>query len=232
MNSGELKKLIIESYKDEEFKNKVQEYIVSVNPETLDRKFSIVPSDDQAPGTSCNDTNYNKTDPEVLTFDFTIDRTGAIRGHGKVESKKKPSVAEEIKQLLLTVYEMDGESHSPNFLKIGWGTSFTFYCRLSSLNVKYTLFNSNGEALRAKVTAGFKEYCDPEKRLRMEGKNSPDLSHVKQVQGGDTLPLMAYRIYGDDNYFMQVAKANELTSFRRIHAGQNLIFPPIEKSLS
>jgi nucleoid-associated protein YgaU len=50
------------------------------------------------------------------------------------------------------------------------------------------------------------------------------------VKKGDTLPLMCYRIYGDSRYYLQVAMANRLTNFRNLQVGDELFFPPIEKT--
>jgi len=43
---------------------------------------------------------------------------------------------------------------------------------------------------------------------------------------GDTLPAMCDRLYGDSKYYIAVAAANGLTSFRDIKPGTPLVFPP------
>jgi nucleoid-associated protein YgaU len=63
-----------------------------------------------------------------------------------------------------------------------------------------------------------------------EGKNSPDLTHYRQVKQGDTLPLMVFNIYKDPKYYLEIARVNGLTNFRKLLTGQNIIFPPLEKS--
>uniref|UniRef100_A0AAU6WLI4 LysM domain-containing protein n=1 Tax=Chryseobacterium endophyticum TaxID=1854762 RepID=A0AAU6WLI4_9FLAO len=60
-------------------------------------------------------------------------------------------------------------------------------------------------------------------------KNSPDLTHKRTIQDGDTLPLMTERIYGDSKYYLEVAKVNNLINFRQLVPGEELYFPPIEK---
>ena len=79
----------------------------------------------------------------------------------------------------------------------------------------------------AVIKAKFKETIDPELRLADENRNSPDLTHIRTVEEGDTLPLMAYRIYGDSKYYLQVAQVNGLTNFRKLRPGQELFFLPI-----
>ena len=58
---------------------------------------------------------------------------------------------------------------------------------------------------------------------------SPDLTHLRTVTEGENLPLMAQEIYRDPKHYFEVAKANDLDSFRKIDSGQQLQFPPIDK---
>jgi nucleoid-associated protein YgaU len=64
----------------------------------------------------------------------------------------------------------------------------------------------------------------------MENNSSPDLTHIRMVKDGDTLPLMSFRIYGDSKYYLEVAKANNITNFRKLTVGRKIFFPPIEKT--
>jgi nucleoid-associated protein YgaU len=41
------------------------------------------------------------------------------------------------------------------------------------------------------------------------------------------LPLLCQKVYRDGSYYMQVAKANHLASFRDIKPGTQLVFPPL-----
>jgi nucleoid-associated protein YgaU len=86
------------------------------------------------------------------------------------------------------------------------------------------------EPLRATARAKFKGFVEDNLRVAMENNSSPDLTHVREVKKGDTLPLMTFRIYGDSKYYLEVAKANNITNFRKLEVGQRIFFPPIEKS--
>jgi hypothetical protein len=57
----------------------------------------------------------------------------------------------------------------------------------------------------------------------------PDLTHIRKVKQGDTLPLMCYSIYGDPKYYLQVAEVNGLANFRQLKPGSDLFFPPLKK---
>ena len=74
----------------------------------------------------------------------------------------------------------------------------------------------------------FADHAEAQRAAR-EKKSSPDLTHERVVKEGDNLPLMTYRIYGDPKYYLEVARVNGLTNFRKLTPGQKIVFPPIEK---
>jgi nucleoid-associated protein YgaU len=79
------------------------------------------------------------------------------------------------------------------------------------------------------VQAKFKGFVEDNLRVARENNSSPDLTHVRMVKEGDTLPLMTYRIYGDPKYYLEVAKANKINNFRKLKTGDIIIFPPLTK---
>jgi nucleoid-associated protein YgaU len=101
---------------------------------------------------------------------------------------------------------------------------------LKDLQINYTLFAPDGKPLRAKISATFVNYIEQVRRVREEGKKSPDVTHLRKVKAGDTLPLMTHEIYADPSYYLQVAKVNGLVNFRRLAANTDLRFPPIERT--
>ena len=123
---------------------------------------------------------------------------------------------------------MGGKEHEPHYLIVHWSHLY-FKCRLKSVNIKYTLFNRSGEPIRAELDTHFVRDLDEAERIRLEKKSSPDLTHVRVVKAGDTLPLMAQEIYGDASYYIQVARINHLNTVRALKAGTSLRFPPIKK---
>jgi nucleoid-associated protein YgaU len=98
------------------------------------------------------------------------------------------------------------------------------------MNITFKLFKPDGTPLRAVAKAKFKGFVEDNLRIAKENNNSPDLTHVRIVKEGDTLPLMTFRIYGDSEYYLEIAKVNKLPNFRKLKAGQKIIFPPIRIS--
>lgn len=55
------------------------------------------------------------------------------------------------------------------------------------------------------------------------------MSRLITVKEGETLPYLCHKIYGDSLLVRQVARFNNLNSFRNIPAGTELLFPPLKK---
>ena len=100
------------------------------------------------------------------------------------------------------------------------------------MDITYKLFKPDGTPIRATIHATFKGFIEDSLRVARENNNSPDLTHIRMVNEGDTLPLMTFRIYGNSKYYLEVAKANKLVNFRKLVPGQQIFFPPIEKIAS
>jgi len=138
-------------------------------------------------------------------------------------------VDEYIDKIKNLAYDFKGKEHRPSFLKIEWGSIKSFICVCKKISVKYSLFNVDGSALRGTIELSLSETVDFKTKLKQAEKSSPDLTHVRIVKAGDSLPLMTYRIYGDSSYYLEVAKANGLASISAIKPGDKIYFPPVKK---
>jgi hypothetical protein len=232
MSDGQLTKLEIKAFTDKKLTRPASpaSFVVPVNPESFARSLKIKQEEKAAQGNQGTDPKYAGTEPEEIKLEFTLDGTNTIEGY-EASHQGKP-VAQQLEELMQTVYYMNGATHRPHYLRAVWGKLFTFDCVLTSLDVNYTLFEANGAPLRAKVSLSLKSFVEQEKRTRQEDKQSPDLTHVRTLNAGDSLPLMAYQLYGSKQLYLQAARANDLTSFRNLPAGLELVFPPINKTAS
>lgn len=196
-----------------------------INPETytLDYKLKFSESG-QGQGTSGKQLKYEYTEPEEITFEFLFDNTGIIDG------KPHDSVADDIKKFKQVLIEYKGDAHEPRHFKLVWGENSIFKGRVTEVGITYKLFKPDGTPLRATAKVKFKSSIEEQKRAAKENKKSSDLTHLRKVKEGDTLPLLCYRIYGESKYYLQVAEANGLGNFRLLTTGQDIAFPPIEKT--
>jgi hypothetical protein len=205
-------------------------FTVMFNPTSLSVRHENVLTKYQGLNTSGREAKYSHTKSEEVSFQIILDGTGVTNYPLPTFTSK--TVSEQINQFLNMCFDMQGSIHEPKFLKIQWGEGVLqdFDCRLQSVDIKYTSFDRKGAPLRATLDAVFVEDLAPGKRVRQEGKNSPDLSHSRVVKSGDTLPLLCREIYGSAHHYVRVAQFNNLTNFRNLLPGQTLVFPPLAET--
>ena len=223
----QLEKLTITAFEDDQFTTKVsslQPIEVLINPASYKRTYKTAATEPDHDKTLANgeiaDRKVIEPKPESLSLEFWFDGTGAIPN-----SKDVFSEIEKLKDLAL---RYNGKIHSANFIVINWG-KLVFKGQMISLEVDYQLFQPDGTPLRAKATASFKQIIDAQTKEEMKLRSSPDLTHVRIVRDGDTLPLMCYRIYKNSKYYLQVALANGLSNFTDLRPGQKIVFPPLDR---
>jgi Contractile injection system tube protein len=225
---GELKKMRIYAYPDATFSGEVsKDNIVEVliNPESYTKEYKLkVSQSGQGQGTSGQELKYEYTEPAEMSFEFLFDCTGIIDG------QPNKDIIEQLDKFKKVLTEFKGEHHQPAHHKLVWGSKDgLFKGRLVNLSINYKLFSSDGRPLRAIAKATFKASIAEEERAARENRTSPDLTHLRIVKHGDTLPIMCKRIYGDPKYYLQVAGFNRLGNFRQLTPGKELLFPPIKK---
>jgi hypothetical protein len=224
--SGELQKLKIECFLDEKYKQPVEDgdFVVMFNPNKYALHYEIEYGQRQPSGTSANAPSFSNIKSQELSLEFFIDGTGVTTGQAE-------DVQQKVDNFLDKAYTYDGKIHRNRYLRIIWGT-LVFDCVLKSADITYTLFNSSGKPLRATINGKFLGFVNDELRERTMDKTSPDLTHVRTVPGRDRLDHMTYQIYKTPDYYIDVAQANNLTTFRKLKTGAQLVFPPVVKAKS
>jgi len=215
------KKLTLEGYSDEQFQSKVGEpFHVQINPEKFSHTRSIqLNTEEKASNTSGSVAAFEGYDNDEVSFELIFDGTGVV---SDIEVGAKLQALEDV------IFKYEGNQHKPNYVKISWG-DFIFNSMLKQFSTEYTLFKEDGVPLRAKVSLAFVGFVDAETREKRANNSSPDLTHVKEIRQGDSLPILCKEIYGNNKYYLQIAAINGITNFRRLKPGMKIIFPPIEK---
>lgn len=244
---GELTKLKIISFSDEETaeNKKVKEFDVQINPEQYRKSYGVGYSYSRTPGNVGSAAGFEYVDPEQFNIEFVIDGTGVVKNDlgflggvagaaaamasPFIEEDKNSYVTDKIKNLKEVVYGFQGDIHRTPFVKVIWGEEL-FEGVLVNLNITYTLFQPDGTPLRAKINVSFREQVPLAQQELRRDQQSPDLTHVRTVNEGDTLLIMTERIYDDPVFYLEVAKVNGLTNFRKLRTGTRMHFPPIEKT--
>lgn len=229
LNSGRLDKLLIESWSSISREGRAdRSYTALINPEEFTINYSIEQDTHSPLGSIGSVGKFLRVQPLELTLKLVLDGTGATGVNS--------DVAEEIRKFYHAV-GYDGVGHRTRYLRIKWGRLTLMRnepdvldCCLKNASIQYKLFKPDGSPLRAIINASFVEVKDYEAQELERMDSSPDLTHVRTVREGDTLPGMTYRIYGDIKYYLEVARVNGLTNFRNLEPGTQLFFPPIAKT--
>jgi hypothetical protein len=223
-------------------------YMSLVNPETYTINYKVNLNNKEVPGTSGSDPSYVNTPPPTMQFDFLFDATGVLpkpstlKGlsnipvvgaiastvSGLIAPQEEYDVMNEITKFNNVVFTYAGDQHSPRKIQLLWG-KLVFDANLTSLNFNFKLFKPDGTPLRAVATAVFVQSVADKLRVAAEKATSPDLTHIRQVKEGDTLPLMTYNIYGDASYYLEIARVNNIIDFRNLKVGDSIKFPPVNQ---
>lgn len=218
---GTLERLVIKAYEKADYSGSpIDEFEAYVNPSEITIAYEVEYDAAQGAGTTGSRMNFKKMKPGDLSLTFFIDGTGA---------NGRPIDCQEKVEEFQSVTGYNGNIHRPNYLKLAWGTLQIKRCVLKSASIAYKQFKSDGIPLRAVITATFTDSSDDQTRVALAQDQSADLTHVRLIKAGETLPGLCYEIYGDPFRYLQVAAVNRLDNFRRLEPGTRVLFPPLEK---
>ncbi|MCP3921426.1 MAG: hypothetical protein GY714_02455 [Desulfobacterales bacterium] len=146
---GKLAKLTIEADGDN------TPFEVMFNPESYSEKFTTMFKKRENVNSGIEEYDYVKSMPQDFKLKIILDATGAAEFNDSYLQvfRKEQSVYNQVNEFLRLTWHPDG-GLAPNFLKIKWG-KFVFNCRLRDVDISYTLFNREGEPLRAELDATF-----------------------------------------------------------------------------
>jgi hypothetical protein len=239
---GALTKLTIKTYKDSNYSSQIgKDFSILINPTGFSFTRKNEYNTTQESGASATDPKFVKVPPPSLQLEFLFDGTGVTEansgnklinkikeGIGKRNPFSKKTVTDQLHEFYEATGDYNGSIHKPYSVIIIWG-KFEFKGVITEFTIDYKLFNNDGTPLRAIGKATFEGAISKELAAKTVKTSSPDLTHKRTVNDGDTLPLMTESIYGDSKYYLEVAKVNNLINFRQLTPGLELFFPPIEK---
>lgn len=149
--------LKILAFKGRERTGESEEFTVMFNPETYSLSYKNNFSEHQAlGGTKGRRLDFMSSEPSQFSLKLILDSTGVT---GKDKSLASfaglETVHNSVKEFLKLTVAKD-EKEEPNYLKLVWGT-LQLDCRLSEVTVNYTLFDKQGNPLRAELDTTFIE---------------------------------------------------------------------------
>lgn len=210
-----------------------------INPEQYQRQFKVKHVCPPEIGSNVTSSQFGKVEPEVLDIKFTIDGTGVVPlqqpaidavSQGFIAAGADAQLAfvtAKLAQLQLVVYGIESGTHRPPFMVVTWG-KLVFLGVLLDMTQTFTLFHRSGLPLRVEVNLKVQEYKMSNIAAAALSLLSPDLTRKRTVKASDNLLILCKEVYEKPDYYLEVAKANKLTNFRKIKVGSELIFPPVD----
>lgn len=221
-----------------EFENKlsveiVQEDMQHISIEQIKKKFSVQYNPENFAYSRSVDLQENEKKSAAPTVQFNISNKRALKltlifdaatypGGGIVNVKQITQPFELLTQPL--VKKTPESKGRPPYINLLWADD-SLRGFVKSFTQQFTLFNKEGIPQRAKVTLDFLEYVEPSQQAKEEGSGDPE--HYYTVQHGDTLQIIAHRILGKQEYWREIAKFNNMNTFRDLEAGSRLMIPAI-----
>jgi len=216
---GQLTKMKIVAYSDADYSDNIGHYDVLFNPENItDKREQEFSTGNSTNGSSAQTVTYKGVGSGNFDVVLFFDGTGII---------SQDPVEDQINKLKSLAYDFNGDIHEPNYLRIYWGTQSLFEGRLTSWDLSHQLLDLDGSPIRSELSISLVASVSAKKKALEERKNSSDLTHIRTVVAGDTLPLMCHKIYRDSSYYIKVARENKLIDFRNLKPGDKIAFPPV-----
>jgi hypothetical protein len=242
---GELKKMFLKAYTSNSPDRKPvtvrgkDRFSFQVNPETIKRSYSVAYANEcnQAAGITSQPGTFHHINPESFQVDILFDSSGVIKSESLLNlpvvnpfgDEQPEDVTEQVESLMGFCYSYQSDIHRPYFIMLCWGDEAGFFFGVvKSLEIDYKLFRNDGKPIRAVVHLTLEGAETPDLMKRKMSPGSPDITHEKVFHSGNEFSNMANEIYQNDSYYLDVAKANGLLSFRNIKEGTVLKFPPLK----
>lgn len=228
----------------------VKTIFVQINPESYSETKNIEYYEDDVIGGSNTITTFKWVGQKKLSFEFIFDSSGIVPparieegqadnfpvGEAVIEALK-PAVAnplatpdsihEQLTKFQEALVLYHGDAHEPRYLRLIWG-KLLFECRVSNMQINYSLFRNDGQPIRATVTCEFIQSKSFNEILNQRNDASPDVTHEFTFKLQDRFPLLAEKVYENNNYYIDAARSNGLLSFRNVRVGEQIHFPPLK----
>lgn len=217
-------------------KIKSPSFSVMYNPESFSRKLGKEISSNQTTRTGDKPEGLQLgVSNDQLSFKLFFDATGASPSAGIIGKSMASTLANAskgvdllIEQFKRTVFDTDKGTHTGGDVLIIWGVN-RFVGKVSSMTINYKMFDRIGRPIRADVDIVVIENDYTANKELVDKFNSPDITKNYTVIAGDTLPLLAQKMYDDESLYLEIARINGLRNYRKLTPGQVLYFPPIKK---
>lgn len=128
---------------------------------------------------------------------------------------------------LMRPVDPDDPESTPPEVKFKWA-SFEFTAVITDMTIKYTLFDKDGNPVRAEVSVSFMQSEDPTRYPHQNPTSGGGpIQEIHKVIRGDRLDLIAARVYGDATQWRRIAEYNRIRNPKTLRPGQIITIPPL-----
>jgi hypothetical protein len=187
------------------------------NPKELSYNRSVSWRDQQSPLENAPQLTFDRGTSATISFELQMDTT---------DTGDDVSVHT---NALLALMKVNTTKKRPPIVRLGWGRTTSFKCVVTSVNVSFTYFGSDGTPLRARANVSLKQFMDEASHpLQNPTSGTRRSERLHQVRPGETLDRIAYQAYGDPTQWRLIAQRNGVKDPMRLPAGMSLILPERE----
>jgi len=175
------------------------------------------------PGLESPYLQYVKGNASTLTLEVFYDT------YEEYDDKRHNIDVRKFTNQLSGLMNLDPTLHAPPPLLFIWGmySEEPFKCVLEKVSKKFTLFDSRGIPVRARLNITLKE-IKLELNAREKSLQSADITKHYIAKQGDSLWSIAFKEYGDSGLWRPIADANNIYDPKKLKSGTELIIPPLE----
>ena len=188
----------------------------------------------EAKGSNVSNVEFGGGEAATLVLDLLFDTTEAHE-HPSLKIKAHDDVRKYTKGLwdMMMVSNKNattGKGEPPR-CRFEWGSFWSFEAVIRMITQKFTLFDSDGTPLRARLNVTFLQTKDEGQYPRQNPTSggSPN-EHLRRIREGETLAGIAFEEYGDPAVWRHLASVNNIVDPRRLRPGQMLLIRPLPEA--
>jgi nucleoid-associated protein YgaU len=201
-----------------------EEITVMFDPEeyTIHRENTF--AELSAPGSQSPILQFAAGKLRTLDMELLLDTLEEHKAPGGTPVNRAGDDVSKLVARLTDLMSIDRATHAPPVLLFCWA-SLQFQCVMARCSERVVMTKDDGTPLRARLQVTFSEFVNPALEARSIKRETADYSKLRTVRAGETLPGLAYELYGDPRLWRPLASANGLFDPRNLEIGQKLVVP-------
>jgi nucleoid-associated protein YgaU len=191
---------------------------VLFNPEEYTVNRDLTYAQLAVPGLSAPVVQFVHGNAQTLEMELLVD---------SYEANEQAGAGSDVRMLtqrVVGLMDIAPSLHAPPPVIFSWG-SLSFTCVLQKCTQRFVLFRPDGVPLRARLQVTFSEFRNVEMEAREVKRETADYTKTHMVLEGETLPTIAFKVYGDAERWRPIALRSGIEDPTALAVGQRLSVP-------